>query len=401
MDKEIKEILDELNKIDNSFDINDEKLKIIIKNLLMNKPDTQFSEEFKDSLRSHLIREIATNNLLTRTTQSKNIWIIKTFRWLFPVITLSCIWILIFSYYFNLITYFFDKVEHGSLSQNKPISRKEMINDNIQQPVLQEISLKQSEQSANLTEIQDNDTQQPVSQEISLKQPEQSASLTEIQESWEITQNYWIDKSYLWSENQDLWRLAKDDKNEENLNVQHSQYAKWLVQEPQINNWLNIYNLEVLKHSLLKIDKQDDESANNLSRGIATYKEKEEEFKKTVSEDFVINLAYQYITENNIDISQNWSPYISWDILTFPLLIDWYKIYEKNDEILWLKFKFDVLDWEIIAIDQVTFTQISQIDTTYDISIENLDVKDNVIYILDREEIDWSIKFKLVPWYKK
>lgn len=386
----VKEILNELYKIDNSLIQNEDKLIKIISNMIELKPQISAWDDFKWKLRNEIYDEI-TKMKISNLKSKPNIWKILTyiFWW---------VWIACFS--FIVIN---KDILLNSTTENIPLNNKmstintistdnkaksqetEIIstkteeikpktNSQIKEKTIENQDTKQNSKDITNENLDNNEN---TNLENSKTQTSELSSLNKVSSIsdsllmasprlwWKNNENFNFD--YFWSfslEKYSTWYLKDNISLKNNFNTFIKNLDLWIkIQDYNINNFsvsqdkLYWYNINFdLKNWLVTFDKNYDYWPNIDYQNTKLNK---------LSQRELINLTKDFLINYKVDLSWYWNPIIDENYLndtidsysqvnvTYQKTIDGTSVYDENWSPKWISFNIDLYEWKIVYVSWI------------------------------------------------
>ncbi len=444
MENNIKNILDELYKIDPNLREKEENLIKIIEEMIILKPNIKVNQNFKNELREKLYSQIVTKKY-QKTNNKPNIWQILTyiFGW---------VWIAAFSFIFinkDLIlntevinTKISEKTDNktsvstASLplkttkDENKDIEIKKI--DKLENKKIENITPKpKAKIENNIWSLETKDNLENTQNDISTTNlessiPESDMALDSVQsEQYKVQWVFWSTNSlvqnntkyvFSWSLNDilksqmDVYSQIKTKNNtfieNKDIDLTHSNLDS-LVYSQNNENWyyITIDN----KNNYIRIEKNYEywKSQNNEDLNLTN-----EEILKT---------ANDFLNTFKINTQNYWSWIIQKDSLesnyntqkevTYPFIIDWKKILLEDWSYKWIKITVDLKENKVISMYWLDLN--NYIKTLYDVenNEENIlkslnknttnDDKNLEIINLYNPKIEYISKYMSLNWVNK
>ena len=444
MENNIKNILDELYKIDPNLREKEENLIKIIEEMIILKPNIKVNQNFKNELREKLYSQIVTKKY-QKTNNKPNIWQILTyiFGW---------VWIAAFSFIFinkDLIlntevinTKISEKTDNktsvstASLplkttkDENKDIEIKKI--DKLENKKIENITPKpKAKIENNIWSLETKDNLENTQNDISTSNlesniPESDMALDSVQtEQYKVQWVFWSTNSlvqnntkyvFSWSLNDilksqmDVYSQIKTKNNtfieNKDIDLTHSNLDS-LVYSQNNENWyyITIDN----KNNYIRIEKNYE-----------YWKSQNNEDLNLTNED-ILKTANDFLNTFKINTQNYWSWIIQKDSLesnyntqkevTYPFIIDWKKILLEDWSYKWIKITVDLKENKVISMYWLDLN--NYIKTLYDVenNEENIlkslnknttnDDKNLEIINLSNPKIEYISKYMSLNWVNK
>ena len=444
MENNIKNILDELYKIDPNLREKEENLIKIIAEMIILKPNIKVNQNFKNELREKLYSQIVTKKY-QKTNNKPNIWQILTyiFGW---------VWIAAFSFIFinkDLIlntevinTKISEKTDNktsistASLplkttkSENKDIEIKKI--DKLENKKIENITPKpKAKIENNIWSLETKDNLENTQNDISTSNlesniPESDMALDSVQsEQYKVQWVFWSTNSLVQNNTKYVFSWSLNDilKSQMDVYSQIKTKHNTFIENKDID--LTHSNLDSLVYSqnnenwyYITIDNK-----NNYIRIEKNY----EYWKSQNSEDLnltneeILKTANDFLNTFKINTQNYWSWIIQKDSLesnyntqkevTYPFIIDWKKILLEDWSYKWIKITVDLKENKVISMYWLDLN--NYIKTLYDVenNEENIlkslnknttsDDKNLEIINLSNPKIEYISKYMSLNWVNK
>ena len=444
MENNIKNILDELYKIDPNLREKEENLIKIIAEMIILKPNIKVNQNFKNELREKLYSQIVTKKY-QKTNNKPNIWQILTyiFGW---------VWIAAFSFIFinkDLIlnnevvnTKISEKTDNktsintASLplkttkSENKDIEIKKI--DKLENKKIENITPKPKVKiENNIWSLETKDNLENIQNDISTSNlenniPESDMALDSVQsEQYKVQWVFWSTNSlvqntakyvFSWSLNDilksqmDVYSQIKTKNNtfieNKDIDLTHSNLDS-LVYSQNNENWyyITIDN----KNNYIRIEKNYEYWKSQNSEDL------------NLTNEEILKTANDFLNTFKINTQNYWSWIIQKDSLesnyntqkevTYPFIIDWKKILLEDWSYKWIKITVDLKENKVISMYWLDLN--NYIKTLYDVenNEENIlkslnknttsDDKNLEIINLSNPKIEYISKYMSLNWVNK
>lgn len=444
MENNIKNILDELYKIDPNLREKEENLIKIIAEMIILKPNIKVNQNFKNELREKLYSQIVTKKY-QKTNNKPNIWQILTyiFGW---------VWIAAFSFIFinkDLIlntevinTKISEKTDNetsvstASLplkttkSENKDIEIKKI--DKLENKKIENITPKpKAKIENNIWSLETKDNLENTQNDISTSNlessiPESDMALDSVQtEQYKVQWVFWSTNSLVQNNTKYVFSWSLNDilKSQMDVYSQIKTKNNTFIENKDID--LTHSNLDSLVYSQ---DKENwyyitIDNKNNYIRIEKNY----EYWKSQNSEDLnltneeILKTANDFLNTFKINTQNYWSWIIQKDSLesnyntqkevTYPFIIDWKKILLEDWSYKWIKITVDLKENKVISMYWLDLN--NYIKTLYDVenNEENIlkslnknttsDDKNLEIINLSNPKIEYISKYMSLNWVNK
>ena len=440
MDKDIKNILNELYEIDSSLKDKEKELVKIIQKMIEIRPNVKIDEDFKEQLRNTIIEKI-TSQKLENYKNGNKLNLFHIFAYIF-----GWVWVLTFSFFIINNENFSKKETQMQYSVNNDVKWLLSFSNEIVKnwersfwnlswiwidkqakwwAMMEWKAESLSTETRSLWAVNDEVKVNEMASEKAvtpLLWSEWTSSVSKIDNSFMPTEPFVPEVykySFSWELNIDIPEKLEVYKKENSKistkelvdNIKNVNFA-W-VDISKFQN-LNIKNISINEDNeywyLINIDFEN----NNLSiyKNWAKWPQVDYSVNNTnnnenlLKEDEIIKIAQDFLKTHNIDLSNYWAPrieenyvntlakyesdkimpdyYIQNTSVVFPLIIDWKEISEEYWQAKWVTIEIDLKEKKVASIYWINVSK-------YESSLYNIETNKN--NILKIAEVWWRWGF--------